>query len=258
MSPSLTLTSNPFFNLLTTWLRRMTVWLGLAGTLVLSACGGGSSGSVPETPVIPTLTMSSNAGEEASEPFTVTFAFSAPVTITHPSGVLQLASTNCTPVPGTFVKTGAASYTMVVNPHAGKKGIAEIRLAPGSFKDSTGTVTNTVSYEFAQPFNTVGPVATFDKPGILFITEQITVRVSFDAVLDTALTLDKLTTSVGGVSNLLKTSALGANDSYTFSYTPPAATLGTVIIQIPQGSVASGGIASGTAQQWGPYGIKTP
>ena len=126
----MTLISNPCFNELTTWLRRLTVWLGFAAIGLLSACGGGSSGSVPETPVIPTLTMSSNAGEEASEPFTVTFAFSAPVTITHPSGVLQLASTNCTPVPGTFVKTGAASYTMVVNPHAGKKGIAEIRLAP--------------------------------------------------------------------------------------------------------------------------------
>ena len=254
----MTLISNPLLNMLTTWLRRITVWLGFAAVGLLSACGGGSSGGVPETPVIPTLTMSSNAGEEASEPFTVTFSFSAPVTINHPSGILQLASTNCTPLPSTFAKTGAATYTMVVNPSAGRKGIAEIRLAPGTFKDSSGTVANTVSYEFAQPFNTVVPVATFDKPGVLFITEPITVRVSFDAVLDIALTLDKLTTSVGSIGNLVKTSALDANDSYTFSYTPPAATLGTVIIQIPQGSVASGGIASGTAQQWGPYGIKTP
>lgn len=202
--------------------------------------------------------MTSNAGEEASEPFTVTFAFSAPVTISHPSGILQLASTNCTPVPNTFAKTGPSTYTMVVNPHAGKQAIAELRLAPGTFKDSTGVLTNTVSYEFAQAINTIGPVATFDQPGVVFITGPVTVRVSFNAVLDAALTQDKLTASVGTISNLVKTSTLGANDSYTFSYTPPATTLGTVIIQIPQGSVASGGIASGTVQQWGPYGIKTP
>jgi hypothetical protein len=258
MRPSITLISNPFFNELTTWLRRLTVWLGFAAVAFLSACGGGSGGGVPDTPVIPTLTISSNAGEEASEPFTVTFAFSAPVTINHASGILQLASTNCTPVPNTFAKTGAATYTMVVNPHAGKKGIAEIRLAPGTFKDSTGTVANTLSYEFAQAFNTIGPIATFDQPGVLFITGPSTVRISFDAVLDATLTIDKLTASVGTVSDLVKTSAPGANDSYTFTFTPPAATLGTVIIQLPSGSVAAGGIASGTAQQWGPYAIKTP
>lgn len=114
------------------------------------------------------------------------------------------------------------------------------------------------SYDFAQVFNTIGPVANYTDNAGLFITGATTVKISFDAVLDTALTIDKLTASVGRLSSLIKTSASGSNDIYTVTYTPPAATLGSVIVQLQRGSVASGGIQSGSAQQWGPRGINTP
>lgn len=113
--------------------QRLTVWLGLLLLpLLVAACGGGGGGADAPLPVEPNLTMSSNAGEEASEPFVLTFAFSAPVKVNHPSGILQVATANCSPVTSTFTQTGPATYTMVFNPAANRQGIAEVHLAAGA------------------------------------------------------------------------------------------------------------------------------
>lgn len=258
-----------FKRLLERWvlpIRGWTLGLGLLGLGLLGACGGGSSGgSVVETPISPTITsMSSDAGEVASDPFRVTVVFNAPVLI--PDGTL-LALCESSGTVYCNVKAGSLqavagttnTYTLQVIPVKQRKGLARIKIPAGAFKDATGKVSNTVAYELPQFINTVGPNASFspDSAGS-FITGPLTVTMTFDSVLDSSMTADQLLVSDGVISDFRKTSGAAANDVYTFRYTPPSSIGGSLTIVLPDGSVSAGGIKNGFNVQWGPHTLLVP
>ncbi len=242
-------------------LRRAALWLGLGAMALLSACGGGSGGGGADAPLpeLPTLTITSDAGEVASEPFKVRFAFSAPVVFgagafayCDPSKGTATCSTGAQKP--TAVEGLANAYTIDVTPNNQQTGLAIIKVQAGAFKDATGRVSNSVAYEFPQYINTIGPKATFtpnSAGGVILGPMNITL--TFDSILDTALTKDQLLVSDGTIDPFQRTSAPGVNDVYQFVYTTPAAIGGSVTIVLPAGSVSAGGIKNGDLRQWGPY-----
>jgi len=242
-------------------LRRAALWLGIGAMALLSACGGGSGGSGADAPLpeLPTLTITSDAGEVASEPFKLRFTFSAPVVFSGGAFAFCVRTNNTdyckvqTQTP-TAVEGLANTYTIDVAPYAQREGLAPIRVPAGAFKDATGRVTNPIAYEFPQFINTIGPRGTFtpnSAGGLIF--GPATITLAFDAILDTALTQDKLLVSDGTISAFQKTSAAGVNDVYQFVFTPPTGIGGSVTIILPAGSVSAGGIKNGDLRQWGPY-----
>lgn len=252
-----TLFAFPSLTSLSHGLRRAALWLGLGAMALLSACGGGSGGGGADAPLpeLPTLTITSDAGEVASEAFKLRLAFSAPVTFS--GGTFAYCVSNLCSVKSLTPKAvdGVANtYTIDVAPSAQKNGVATIKIPAGAFKDATGRVSNSIAYEFPQYINTLGPVATFTPiaGSCLLIGSQTTVTLTFDSVLDTALTADQLQVSEGTIGSFEKRSMPGANDVYRFVYTAPTDSLGTVTIVLPSGTVSAGGIKNGSMYQWGP------
>jgi len=242
-------------------LRRAALWLGLGAMALLSACGGGSGGGGADAPLpeLPTLTITSDAGEVASEAFKLRLAFSAPV-VFGGGAFAYCDSSNGKNLCSIIAKTPTAvdgvanTYTIDVVPNPQKNDLATIKVPAGAFKDATGRVSNSVAYEFPQYINTIGPKATFapnSAGGV--ILGPMNVTLTFDSILDTALTKDQLLVSDGTISAFQRTSAPGVNDVYQFVYTPPAAIGGSVTIILPAGSVSAGGIKNGDLRQWGPY-----
>jgi hypothetical protein len=232
--------------------RRLAALLALAP---LAACGGGGGSSAPIT--APTLDIRSNTVGDARGPFTVTFYFSDAISL--PTGTLAFSLNGGRVVAGSFRKVDDRTYSVQVSPNANAQGLIDLRVPAGAYRDITGEVANTVAYAFAQPYDTLPPLATLSFGGPVtalgFISGAGSFTLTFSGVLDAPLTLAKLRVSVGTLSNLQRTSAAGAPDVYTFSYEPPAATAGAVVLELPAGSVTRGGIPNDT-DYW-TYGLAT-
>lgn len=234
--------------------RRRLVLLASAG--LVAGCGGG--GGDAAAPAAPTLDIRSDVTGEARAPFTVSFYFSAGVTL--PTGTLAFALSGGSVVAGSFRRINDRTYAVQVRPNASARGLIDLRVPAGAFADAGGTAFSTVAYAFAQPYDTLPPLATLSFAGPVnalgFITGAGTFTLTFSAVLDAPMAASALVVSAGTVAGFAKVSAAGQPDVYTFGYTPPPATAGGVVFELPPGSVASGGIANDT-DFWN-YGLATP
>ena len=230
-----------------------------AGALLLAGCGGGGdAGGAVAPATAPTLDIRSNASGEAKTTFTVTFFFSDAVTL--PATGLGYTLTEASTMPGTFTKVDSRTYTVQIKPTDGRQGLIDLRVPVGAYQDASGMASNKVAYDFSQPYNTLPPFAKLGFSGPVdslgFLTGSAVFTMSFDAVLDAPLTVAKLQVSTGALSNFTRTSAAGQKDVYTFTYAPPAATRGVLTIELPRGSVSSGGIVNAT--DWWTFGLATP
>lgn len=233
--------------------------LVLAGASLLAACGGGGGGDTGQVaPVAPSLDIRSDVAGEARAAFTVTFYFGAPVHL--PTGVVPFALTGASVVKDSFHQVNDRTYAVRLEPRDNARGLADLRVPAGAFLDATGLVSNTVAYEFAQPYNTLRPLPTLSFTGPVdllgFITGPAVFTLSFPAALDVALDPAALLVSTGTVSGFTRASAAGQPDVYRFEYAPPAATVGVVAIELPRGAVTVGGIGNDLGT-WS-YGIRTP
>ncbi len=234
-------------------------WLLVSGALALAGCGGGGGGNdAPEVPpVAPVLDIRSDVVGDVRSVFTVTFSFSAPVLI--PSGNLAFALSGGSAEAGSFTRVNDRTYTVRVRPNASGQGLIDLRVPIGAFQEATGRVSNAVAYAFSQPYDTLPPVATlrFNGPvnALGFITGPGSMTLTFNGVLDAPLTSSPLRAQSGAITGFVKSSAAGQADVYTFTYTPPAATLGGVVFDLPANSVRRNGIGN-DAGSWS-FGLST-
>ncbi len=124
----------------------------LAASVLISACGGGTStDTVPPTVVI----TDDVAGATATGPVTFTFTFSEDV---GSSFVIEdVAVTGGTA--GTFTKVSGTVATLVVTPTANATGNVSVSVAAAKFKD-LALNDNTVAASGSQAFNTTVVVAS--------------------------------------------------------------------------------------------------
>ena len=260
MTRTKSLIATPFLTALEHGLSRVALWLGLGAMALLSACGGGSGGSGADTPLpeLPTLTITSDAGQVASETFKLRLAFSAPVVFwggnfAYCDSSIGTATCSIQAKTPTAVDGVANTYTIEVKPNAQQSGLVVIKIPAGAYKDASGRVSSSIAYEFPQYINTVGPQGRFTpNPSSGLFTKPLTITLTFDSILDDPLTKDQLLVSDGAISDFKKTSVAG-NDVYQFVYTPPTNIAGGVTIVLPVGAVKSGGIKNATLEQWGPF-----
>lgn len=223
--------------------RRAGLRLGAAALLsLLAACGGGDGDAAP--PQAPALDIRSDVNGEARATFTVTFFFSDDVDL--PNGQLAFSLSGGSVVAGSFRRIDERTASVRIRPNAGARGLVDLRVPAGAFRDATGTAGNPVAYAFAQPYDTLPPFATLSFAGPVdalgFITGAGSFTLSFGTALDAPLSASGLLVLPGTVSGFAKTSPTGAPDVYTFAYAPPAATFGGVTVEILPGVVSSGGI----------------
>jgi hypothetical protein len=234
---------------------RRTFTAAAAG-LLLAACGGGG-GDPAAPPQAPALDIRSDVIGEARAPFTVTFFFAD--TVVLPTGTLAFSLSGGSVVANSFRRVNDRTYTVQIRPNASAQGLIDLRVPAGAFRDSTGTASNTVAYAFAQPYDTLPPLATlvFGGPvdALGFITGAGTLTLSFSGALDAPLDGSLLLVSPGAISGFTRTSAAQQPDVYTFTYTPPAATGGAVRLVLPADSVRRNGI--GNADEFWTFGLAT-
>lgn len=234
----------------------------VAGALLvgLAACGGGGDGGTGPTvaPTAPTLLIRSEVTGEVRADFRVQFFFSAPVTF--PSGTLPFSLSGASVVSGSFGAISADTYQVTLRPDPNRQGLVDLRVPAGAYADASGRATNAVSYEFAQPFNTLAPFSKLSFGGPVdplgLITGPGTMTLEFDAVLDAPLRADQIQLTAGSAAQFLKVSGAGQKDRYTFVFTPPPATSGGVTFEIGRGVVSSGGIPN--ERNWWTFGLATP
>lgn len=234
---------------------RRTLLASLAA-LTLAACGGGDGG-LSAANVAPALDIRSDLNGEARAVFTVTFFFSDAVRL--PNNNLAFSLSGGSTVAGSFTRLNDRTYSVRIRPNASARGLVDLRVPPGAFSDAEGSVSNTLAYAFAQPYDTLPPLVTLTFGGptnaLGFITGPGAFTLTFSGVLDGPLANDRLTGQPGLISALTKTSAVGQPDVYSFTYTPPTATVGVVGFVLPADSVIRNGIGNDT-ELWN-FGIST-
>lgn len=230
--------------------------MALCLTGAMAGCGGGG-GDTQELQA-PALLIRSAATGEVRGAFDVQFFFSAPVGF--PSGRLPFSLSGGSEVPGSLSPLTSDTWQVRLTPNPNQEGLVELEVPAGAFTDAAGGPSNGVAYAFAQPFNTLAPFATlsFDGPmnALGMITGPGAFTLAFNAVLDAALTAQGVDVTVGSIGGFSRTSAAGQPDAYTFTYTPPAATVGAVTFELGTGVVASGGIPGD--RNWWSFGLATP
>lgn len=221
------------------WPRRAFV-LGAAAWV--AGCGGGTDSS--PAPTAPALDIRADVVGVARGEFTVTFFFADAVHI--PADVLPFALSGASVVAGSFRRVDARTCSVRLTPFSDRQGLIDLRVPAGAYQDASGAVFNSVAYEFAQPYDTRRPFATLAVAGALnslgFITGPVVFTLSFPIALDAPLTAASVLVSAGAVSGFASTVVAGQAQSYRFDYTPPAATNGRLVVELPAGVVASAGL----------------
>lgn len=232
--------------------------LALAG--LLAACGGGGGGTPTTALQAPSLLIRSDVTGEVRGNVNVQFFFSAPVLFSGSQTELTFTVSGASKVAGSFKQLSPDTWQVTLAPAANQQGMIDLRVPAGAFTDSTGSASNTMAYEYAQPFNTVAPFAKLEFGGPVnalgLITGPGTFTLRFDAVLDAPLAVDKIVYTAGTIGQFQKTSGTGQKDTYTFVFSPPPATFGSVTFELPRGAVTSGGIPNG--RDWWNFGLSTP
>jgi hypothetical protein len=230
--------------------RRALIALGGLGAALLGACGGGGGGgSAPApTPAVPTLVMESNAVGTVSGPITINFLFSDAVS---GFGADRFLLNGATVVAGSFTQITPRDYTVQVMPFANSVGTIRLEVYPTSYKDATGAVSNTVSYRFSQPFDTVIPVpwVTFSDSlgGLLWSTGPVTLTMTFNIEISSAFTEEALFTTGATLSEFTRVSGT----VYTVKVTPLGGAR-LVFLELPPGAVSAvaGGATNSRPWQW--------
>lgn len=221
-------------------------------TTLLVACGGGSDDAVVVPAVAPTLTISSSAGVLAGSVFTVRFEFSAAVAA-FPTGSLAFSLQGGRQVAGSFKSLSATVFTVDIEPNPQSSGSVLLTVPVGAFADATGKASNTVSYSFAQAYNTVLPDT---EPRVEIKSAQtgdatgpFTLNISFNLDVGDSFALADLKVTGATASALTKVSAT----AYTLVLTPPPGALGLAVVELLQGSVTavSSGVSNGRSWAFG-------
>jgi hypothetical protein len=218
--------------------RRQLLMAGAgAGALALLAgCGGGNTEKVDD-PVVPTLTITSNAPGAATGPFTVRFTFSTAVSnfltnrIFIRNGALGGA---------TLTRLSDTVYTLVVTPSLNFRGVGEVQVLAGAFQDATGQVSNTTAYTFGQEIDTV---VVSNEPTLVIshnvttalATSAVTFTFTFSTDVGDSFTSSDIQITAGTLGSFSKVSGTVC----TAVVTLPAGTSGILIVQVPAASFQS-------------------
>ena len=214
----------------------LKAWFAACTLLLLAACGGSGPNDTVAA-AAPTLEISSDISGVASGPLTVRFEFSADVA-PFPSGSLPFTLRGGRQVPGSFTSLSGREFTVIITPNANASGAIELSVPTGAFSDASGRVSNTSAYNFAQAFDTViSPTVPWveissNLQGIA--NGPITLTFSFNMDVGSSFTSDKLILGDLTAGNLIKLTPT----IYTLVVTPPANSLGTAIVTLPEGAVA--------------------
>lgn len=229
--------------------RRALIALGGLGAALLSACGGGGGGSTPgPTPTVPTLLMESNAVGTVNGPITINFLFSDAVT---GFGADRFLLNGGSVVAGSFTQITPREYTVQVTPFANSTGTIRLEVFPTAFKDATGTVSNTVTYRFAQPYDTVVPVpwVTFSDPlgNLLWTTGPLVLTMTFNIEISAAFNEEALYATGVTLSEFNRVSGT----VYTVKVTPLSGAR-WAFVELPPGAVSAvaGGATNPRGWQW--------
>lgn len=229
--------------------RRRQALLMLGCSTLLAACGGGGSdGSVGGGANVPVLTIDSNVAGTTTTTFLVSFQFSDAV-----SGFAsnRFLVTNGSIVAGSFTAVSSREYTVLISPRANSSGSVEIEVFPSAFANAQGTVQNTNTYRFSQPFDTTVTEPwlryTDDASGV-FVSAPLTLTMTFNVDVGTSFSLDKLFVLGATPSNFTQVS----ETVYTLRLTPEAGAR-LMSVELPAGAVTANvvnGIANRVPWRW--------
>lgn len=222
--------------------QRRALVLGLAA--LAAGCGGGGSDAPVVPPMAPVLEISSNVPDVAEGRVTVRFEFSsAPASFA--SGSLPFAMTGGRTVAGSFTKVSATLYTVQVDPNVNTLGVIQITVPAGAFFDETGKVSNTTAYSFAQRYDTrvpdTEPSAELSADVSGLASGPFTVTFTFNLDVGDSFVASDVVVTNASPGTFTKESAR----VYTLRVTPPAATTGLSVIEVPAGAVTA--VASGVS-----------
>lgn len=215
--------------------------LGSAAALALLAgCGGGNT-EKDETPVVPTLVISSDTPGPASGPFTVRFTFSAAVSN---FGTSRISVSGGLLIAAALSKLSDTVYTLLVTPSANVKGVGAVQVSAGAFQDATAAVSNALAYSFGQEIDTVvvgtePTLAITHNVSGATATAPVTFTFSFSADVGDSFASADIQLTAGTVTSLTRSSGM----LYTAIVTLPAGTTGQLIVLVNAGSfqTATGG-----------------
>jgi large repetitive protein len=215
---------------------RAWAWFTILMLSLLAACGdGGEDDTAAPAPVAPTLEIGSDVPGTATGPVTLSFEFSAAVSgfaanrilisggFLNGAGLTQLSDTR---------------YSLVVTPTPGKVGVIEVTVPAGAFKDSTGVAASTRAYGFSQGYDTVvvsnEPLLSISNDASSGLASgPITFTLNFS--VEVPFSLAQVLVSGGTVTSFTQESGT----RYALVVTPPAATTGLVLLQVPEGAFSS-------------------
>jgi hypothetical protein len=223
-------------------LRRSLV---LCAPALLAACGGGSdnAGDTAPLPAEPTLEISSSTPDTAGGVFTLYLRFSALVSFNGQGGTLPFAVSGGK-LSGALSQISPTLYAQAFTPNANAQGAVEVKLAPGAFSEASGRVSNSVSYSYSQPFDTVLPdtVPWVDMKALSpTIIGPFNVRITFNLDVGDSFTLSDLIISGASATGLVRVDST----TWLLNLVPPAATSGIAIVQLPEATVTA--VSSGLA-----------
>lgn len=221
---------------------RRALVLGLAA--LAAGCGGGGVDAPLVPPVAPSLDIASNVPDVAEGRVTLRFEFSSEPAA-FASGSLPFAMTGGKTVAGSFTKVTPTVYTVQIDPNANTLGVIQITVPAGAFFDVTGKVSNTTAYSFAQRYDTrvpdTEPVAEITTDVVGQAAGPFKVTFTFNLDVGNSFVASDVLVSNATAGTFTKVSAT----VYTLQITPPAATAGICIVEVPPGAVTA--VASGVS-----------
>jgi hypothetical protein len=148
-------------------------------------------------------------------------------------------------VAGSFTKISSTLYTVQIDPNANTAGVIQITVPAGAFSELTGQVSNTTAYSFAQRYDTRVPVteptAEITSSVTGFAAGPFTLTFTFNLDVGDSFVANDVVVTNATAGALAKVSPT----VYTLQVTPPAATTGLCIIEVPPGAVTA--VATGVS-----------